>query len=187
MADCERGLGRPEKALAMAASPEVAKLDAAGTGRDAHRGLRRPPRHGPAGRRRPAAAGPRAAPPAAAKAWSARLFYAYAEALLAAGREDEAVAWFGHAADADETGETDADERLAELAGVTVIEHDTGPEQGDGRPCPPPTTADLRPQVRPVVPSSPDRLRRRPAGGSSAAILVRRGPTPPAGSEEDRS
>ena len=30
MADCERGLGRPEKALAIASSPEVATLDAAG-------------------------------------------------------------------------------------------------------------------------------------------------------------
>ena len=30
MADCERGLGRPEKALAMASSPEVRQLDAAG-------------------------------------------------------------------------------------------------------------------------------------------------------------
>ena len=30
MADCERGLGRPEKALAMAAGPDVGKLDAGG-------------------------------------------------------------------------------------------------------------------------------------------------------------
>ncbi len=69
--------------------------------------------------------------PGRRKAWTARLFYAYAEALLAAGREDDAVVWFGHAADADEAGETDADERLAELAGVTVIEHDTGPEPSE--------------------------------------------------------
>jgi tetratricopeptide (TPR) repeat protein len=129
MADCERGLGRPEKALAIAASPEVAKLDAAGKAEmlivasGARRDLGQPD----------AAAlllqGPELRP-GRRKAWSARLFYAYAEALTAAGREDDAVLWFGHAADADEAGETDADERLAELAGVTVIEHDTGPDHG---------------------------------------------------------
>jgi tetratricopeptide (TPR) repeat protein len=123
MADCERGLGRPEKALAIAASPEVAKLDAAGKAEmlivasGARRDLGQPD----------AAAlllqGPELHP-GRRKAWSARLFYAYADALLAAGREDEAVVWFGHAAEADETGETDADERLDELAGVVVIEHD---------------------------------------------------------------
>jgi hypothetical protein len=131
MADCERGLGRPEKALAIAASPEVAKLDAAGKAEmlivasGARRDLGQPD----------AAAlllqGPELRP-GRRKAWSARLFYAYAEAVLAAGREDDALAWFGHAADADEAGETDADERLAELAGVTVIEHDTGPEPEHG-------------------------------------------------------
>ena len=129
MADCERGLGRPEKALAIAASPEVAKLDAAGKAEmlivasGARRDLGQPD----------AAAlllqGPELSP-GRRKPWSARLFYAYAEAVLAAGREDEAVDWFGHAADADRAGETDADERLAELAGVTVIEHDTGPDHG---------------------------------------------------------
>ncbi len=123
MADCERGLGRPEKALELAGSPEVAKLDAAGRAEmlivasGARRDMGQPEAavlllQGPElkpGRRR---------------AWSARLFYAYAEALLAAGREDEAVTWFEHAAEADETGETDADERLAELGGVTIVEHD---------------------------------------------------------------
>ena len=41
--------------------------------------------------------------------------------------------WFGHAADADEAGETDADERLAELAGVTVIEHWTSEPDAETR------------------------------------------------------
>jgi tetratricopeptide (TPR) repeat protein len=49
------------------------------------------------------------------KPWSARLFYGYADALLAAGRRDEAVTWFGRAAEADDEDETDADERLDEL------------------------------------------------------------------------
>jgi hypothetical protein len=108
----------------MASSPEVRKLDAAGRAEmlivasGARRDLGQPEAaalllRGPeltAGRR---------------KSWSARLFYAYAEAMLAAGRTDEAAAWFGHAADADATGETDADERLAELQGVgPMVLHD---------------------------------------------------------------
>ncbi len=124
MADCERGLGRPEKALAMAAAPEVARLDASGRAEmlivasGARRDLGQPeaaalmlrgPELAP-GRRRP---------------WSARLFYAYAEALLAGGRTEEAGTWFGHAAEADQSGETDADERLAELQGVgPLVVHD---------------------------------------------------------------
>ena len=52
------------------------------------------------------------------KPWSARLSYAYAEALLALGRDDDARDWFARAADADDELETDAAERLAELDGV---------------------------------------------------------------------
>jgi tetratricopeptide (TPR) repeat protein len=52
--------------------------------------------------------------------WSARLFYAYAEALLAAGRKEEARQAFGKAIEADPEGETDAIERLDEVDGVTV-------------------------------------------------------------------
>jgi tetratricopeptide (TPR) repeat protein len=129
MADCERGLGRPEKALAMASAPEVRRLDASGRAEmlivasGARRDLGQPE----------AAAlllqGPELSP-GRRKAWSARLFYAYAEALLASGRTDEATAWFGHAADADANGETDADERLAELQGVgPLVLHD---DEDDG-------------------------------------------------------
>ena len=50
--------------------------------------------------------------------WSARLFYAYAEALADAGRDDEAVTWLRHAADADTEGETDAAERLDLIHGI---------------------------------------------------------------------
>lgn len=46
--------------------------------------------------------------------WSARLFYAYADNLLAAGREKEARTWFMHAAHADDEGETDAAERAGQ-------------------------------------------------------------------------
>jgi predicted negative regulator of RcsB-dependent stress response len=54
--------------------------------------------------------------------WAARLFYAYAEALLAKGDEDGALTWFGHAANADLDGETDADERLSELDGMVLTD-----------------------------------------------------------------
>jgi tetratricopeptide (TPR) repeat protein len=50
--------------------------------------------------------------------WSARLFYAYADALLAAGRGDEAREAFERAAEADADGETDAGDRLDELDGI---------------------------------------------------------------------
>ena len=49
---------------------------------------------------------------------SAGLFYAYADALLEAGREDAAREWFGKAAAADTDGTTDAVERFEELDSV---------------------------------------------------------------------
>jgi tetratricopeptide (TPR) repeat protein len=123
MADCERGLGRPEKALELAASRDATTLDAPARAEmlivasGARRDMGQPEAavlmlQGPELR------------PGRRRAWSARLFYAYAEALLAAGRDAEAVSWFEHAAEADEAGETDADERLAELGGVTIVEHE---------------------------------------------------------------
>ena len=45
----------------------------------------------------------------------ARLYYAYADALLQADREDEAREWFGRAASADVDDETDAAERYEDL------------------------------------------------------------------------
>ena len=54
--------------------------------------------------------------------WSARLFYAYADNLLAAGRESDALQWFVHAADADVDGETDADLRIADLTGEPLAD-----------------------------------------------------------------
>ena len=42
-------------------------------------------------------------------------FYAYADALLAARRRDEAREWFVAAALADDEGDTDAQERIDEL------------------------------------------------------------------------
>ena len=54
--------------------------------------------------------------------WSARLFYAYADALLAAGRADEAREAFARAAAADAGGETDAADRLDELDGIELVD-----------------------------------------------------------------
>ena len=51
--------------------------------------------------------------------WAARLRYAYADALLAAERRDEAREWFSRAAAADSDELTDAAERVLELDGVT--------------------------------------------------------------------
>ncbi|MFJ3229061.1 hypothetical protein ACIPJS_37725 [Streptomyces sp. NPDC086783] len=121
MADCERGLGRPEKALDMAGAPEVQKLDKAGQVEM---------RLVAAGARRDmdqldAAIVTLQSPELASNSvqpWTARLRYAYADALLAAGREDEAREWFAKAVESDKEGSTDASDRLAELDGVEFVD-----------------------------------------------------------------
>ncbi|MEV5666579.1 hypothetical protein [Streptomyces flaveolus] len=121
MADCERGLGRPEKALDMAGAPEVQKLDKAGQVEM---------RLVAAGARRDmgqldAAIVTLQSPELASNSvqpWTARLRYAYADALLAAGREREAREWFAKAVESDRDGSTDASDRLAELDGVEFMD-----------------------------------------------------------------
>jgi hypothetical protein len=54
--------------------------------------------------------------------YTPRLWYAYADALLDAGRRDEAATWFARAADADPDGATEAGERLAELQGLQFVD-----------------------------------------------------------------
>jgi hypothetical protein len=54
--------------------------------------------------------------------WTARLRYAYADALLAAERQSEAREWFAKAVEADRDGSTDASDRLAELDGVEFVD-----------------------------------------------------------------
>lgn len=51
----------------------------------------------------------------AQEAWVARLRYAYADALLGAGRQQEARRWFVRAAEADVDHETDAEDRVAQI------------------------------------------------------------------------
>ena len=119
LADCERALGRPERALAYADDPVVSGLPQdqrvelvivlSGARRDlgqadaAVLALQDPARRTTAGR-----------------PWAARLWYAYADALLAAGRTDEARTWFGKVADVDVDGQTDAGDRVLELDGVVL-------------------------------------------------------------------
>jgi len=114
MADCERALKRPDKAIAYDTADVRSKLDEAGqielsivvAGARRDRGqveeavrlLETEPLHSKS--RAP---------------WVARLRYAYADSLLAAGRTDDAVEWFHRTVAVDGDGSTDAADRLAEL------------------------------------------------------------------------
>ncbi|HEX3829527.1 MAG TPA: hypothetical protein VHV82_19870 [Sporichthyaceae bacterium] len=121
MADCERALGRPERALQMAADPEAGRLDRAGVVEM---------RIVAAGARTDlgqlAAAVVTLQTPdlneSAVTPWSARLRFAYAAALEAVGRDAEARVWYGRAADVDPEGIGGAAERLLELDGVVFTE-----------------------------------------------------------------
>ncbi|MEU5840014.1 hypothetical protein ABZ820_41105 [Streptomyces diacarni] len=130
MADCERGLGRPEKALAMAGEPEVRQLDKVGQVemRLVAAGARRD--MGQADAAVVTLQSPELAS-TSVQPWTARLRYAYADALLEVGREDEAREWFAKALEADQSGVTDASDRLAELDGVEFIDALDGDEDGD--------------------------------------------------------
>ncbi|MCS6712674.1 hypothetical protein JSY14_11835 [Brachybacterium sp. EF45031] len=111
LADSERGLGRPEKALDLAASTDVGSLDAAATielmivvaGAYADTGdvaTALASLEGPALRHK------------VGGAWPVRLWVAYADLLDRAERREEARRWLTLAADADTEGLTDAAERL---------------------------------------------------------------------------
>lgn len=116
MADCERGLGRPERAIELGRSDEARAL----TGDDASE-----LRMVVAGARMDLGQFDQAVvtlqtPDLDAKrtgSAAARLFYAYADALVAAGRIEDGLKWFLNSAAADLDGETDAEERVAELTG----------------------------------------------------------------------
>jgi hypothetical protein len=117
MADCERALGRPEKALMLARDKHVRDLTeatqvellivAAGARRDMGQ---------------TAAAIQTLEVPELTKRtraeWLPRLRYAYADALQEAGRTEEALVWFHRAAGVDAEGVTGAAERAARLEGL---------------------------------------------------------------------
>ena len=115
IADCERGVGRPERAIELARSDDAAQL----TGDDADElrivvaGAR-----SDLGQHEQALAvlsTPQLDPSRTGQT-AARLFYAYADTLLTLGRPEEALQWFLHAAAADLEGATDAEERITELS-----------------------------------------------------------------------
>ncbi len=134
IADCERAVGRPERALAIAALPEIGRLDVehrvemliveAGARSDLGQkdaavitlqvGLLDSHVRAP---------------------WVARLRMAYADALAAVGRDAEARHWLERAADADPDDATGAQERLDELDGVLLedLEDDDDEDDGDER------------------------------------------------------
>jgi tetratricopeptide (TPR) repeat protein len=121
MADSERGLGRLDRALDLVHSAEAKRLPRAAQIelRIVESGIRRDQGLADAavlalqvpeltdGKQRP---------------WSARLFYAYGEALLAAGRTEAAREAFSRAVVADEDEQTDALARLDELDGISVTD-----------------------------------------------------------------
>jgi tetratricopeptide (TPR) repeat protein len=116
MADCERAIGRPDRALALARDPAVEQLDedgrvemlivASGARRD----------NGDAA----AAIRTLDVPELRSRSrasWAPRIRYAYAEALLADGQVEQAREWFERAAALDSDRQTDAEDRVAELEG----------------------------------------------------------------------
>ena len=110
MADCERGLGNPLKALALAGSPEVKKLAKA---------EEIEMRIVASGARRDLGESDAAVITLTCKElkneseeWSVRLRYAYADALDHAGRKEEAREWFIKCAEIDREEMTDASERV---------------------------------------------------------------------------
>lgn len=140
IADCERALGRPEKALEVArgvkggthlkmTTADVVELRivAAGALRDLGRvsealellktkdlGSRQ------------------------GGSWLPRLRYAYADALVASGEVELGREWFARTVDVDTYGETDAEERLAALVGEPspsgMDREDDGPHSPGSQP-----------------------------------------------------
>lgn len=113
MADSQRGLGEPLKAIEMGKAPEVSTLD-----KDAQVELRIVL----SGARRDLGELEAALTAVHCKelneengSWAARLRYAYADALAALGRQDQAREWFQKAASVDINQETDAQERITQL------------------------------------------------------------------------
>ena len=135
MADCERALGRPERALDLAKSPSVAKLTPAqhiemtiveagarhdlGETTSALRTLENAPLRS-----------------ASREDWVVRLRYAYADLLTHAGRTTEAIEWFHRTAAIDANQTTDATDPPRLATSKT-------PTRGPPAPSPPHRGSDL--------------------------------------------
>jgi tetratricopeptide (TPR) repeat protein len=134
MADCERALGRPHNALKLAREADRAGLEPAlrvemiiveagarrdlGQDHEARRILERAV----------AVVRPGRVPPLAV----ARLYYAYADALLQADQNSDARQWFSDAVKLDLDQETDAQQRIEELDGL-LIDYDEDDDE-DAQP-----------------------------------------------------
>lgn len=114
MADCERALGRPERALDIDSAQVRDKLDAAGVAElaivvaGARRDLGQPEAALRALERESLHSKSR-------EVWVARLRYAYADTLAELGRVTEAEEWFHRVVAVDGNRATDAEERLEAL------------------------------------------------------------------------
>lgn len=126
MVDCERGLGRHDRALDLAQSPASRRLPMEERVELAIvvSGIRRD-----LGQTDAALVALQI--PQLKKPNQPRLAYAYADTLLGLGRADEAREWFQRAADADSEYETDAVERLEELDGVRTTDLLGGAEEDE--------------------------------------------------------
>ena len=120
LADCERALGRPEKAIDIyrsagshTDSAETIELLIVASGARADMG-----------QNDAAVAMLQIRELTGDTPWSARLRYAYADTLLAVGRREEAREWFARAVEVDPESDTDAAERLLDLDGITLEEDD---------------------------------------------------------------
>jgi tetratricopeptide (TPR) repeat protein len=122
MADCERALGRPEAALKLAQEAKRLHLDPAQRVEMilVESGARRDLGQEPEAQRILEEAVRKLLPPAVPPVATARLRYAYAEALLRRGSTAEARKWFEAAAALDPDAETDAQARVDELDGVVM-------------------------------------------------------------------
>ncbi|WP_239314145.1 Replicase polyprotein 1ab [Plantactinospora mayteni] len=129
LADCERALGRPERAIDLYRGADRESLDQSGAVEllIVAAGARADMGQGDAA---VAMLQVRELTATPAEPWTARLRYAYADALLGVERREEAREWFARAAEVDEFGETDAAERLLELDGV-VLEGDEDEDEDD--------------------------------------------------------
>lgn len=114
IADCERGVGRPERAIELGRSPEAAQL--AGEDADELRIVMAGARSDLGQYEQALALLSTSQAPSRPGQTTARLLYAHAETLLALDRPQDALQMFIKAAAADLDGTTDAEERVTELS-----------------------------------------------------------------------
>jgi tetratricopeptide (TPR) repeat protein len=122
MADCERALGRPHNALKLAREADRVGLEPALRVEMiiVEAGARRDLGQDDEARRILERAVAVVRPDRVSPLAVARLYYAYADALLQTGQDSEARRWFSDAARLDRDQETDAQQRIEELDGLLI-------------------------------------------------------------------